>query len=61
MYECLECKAKFESPNEIPEEIFYGVDSEFKYRSNRKISVCPNCESNSIEQQLDIFEIMDLE
>lgn len=50
MYECLECNTKFESPKEMPLEIFYGIDSEFKYRSNRKISVCPNCESNDVEE-----------
>lgn len=56
MYECLECNAKFESPNQIPEEIYYGIDSEFNYRSNKKINVCPKCESNDIEQQLDIYD-----
>ena len=57
MYRCNECNCKFETPKRISIEEFYGVDSDIK--TTQKIDICPNCESNDIEEQMDIFDILE--
>lgn len=46
MYKCNECGCKFEEVRKMHIEEFYGID----VQTNEKISLCPNCESNDIEE-----------
>ena len=50
MYKCKECGCIFEEPKKISLEMFYGVLSQFHNSYGETIDLCPECESNSIEE-----------
>lgn len=59
LYVCNECEFKFEKPKKIDLDVFYGISNEFGHSSNQKIEVCPICESNDIEGQMDLFDYVE--
>lgn len=59
-YICNECNCKFKVPKKIREDYFYGVSADFVNSMNvGYIDTCPNCESNDIEEQIDIYDLME--
>lgn len=50
MYKCNNCDCKFEKPNKVDAETYYGVYSSFGNSYGNTIDICPNCEDSSIEE-----------
>ena len=59
VYFCNECGCSFVEPQVIKLEDFYGVGGEFPYSEDGFIDLCPYCESNDIEEQIDIYQLME--
>lgn len=54
MFECIDCKARFEEDEievlETSYEAFYGVASQFGSRTPLTLNLCPVCGSDEIEE-----------
>lgn len=54
MFECIDCKARFEEDEidvvETSYEAFYGVTSQFGSRTPLTLNLCPMCGSDEIEE-----------